>query len=93
MPAAAQPFIARIAQLLLEEPQVKLQVEGHTDALGSDEYNLMLSQRRAQSVAASLVQHGVTPARLVVLGKGEGEPLTANANSPQNRRVQFVRVE
>ena len=86
-------FIARIAELLKGEPQVKLQIEGHTDALGSDEYNLLLSQRRAQAVAASLVMHGVAPARLVVLGKGEGEPLTTNGNDPQNRRVQFVRTD
>ena len=94
VPASAQPFVGRIAELMRDQPQVKLRVEGHTDALGSDEYNLRLSQRRAVAVANWLVEReGIEPARLVVLGRGEEAPLSANGFDPRNRRVQFARVD
>jgi len=87
------PFIDRI-ELLREQWQVKLQVEGHTDALGSDAYNLDLSQRRAAAVANYLVdRQGIEATRLVVLGMGEGAPLVENGYDPRNRRVQFARVD
>ena len=80
--------------MLRDQPQVKLQVEGHTDALGSEDYNLALSQRRAVAVASYLVERqGIEPSRLVVVGRGEEAPLTENAFDPRNRRVQFARVE
>ena len=93
VPPSAYAFVDRIGELMRQEPQVRLQVEGHTDALGSDEYNLLLSMRRAASVANHLVQrHGIDPARLVVLGKGEDEPLAENPFDAGNRRVQFLRA-
>lgn len=94
VPHSAYAFVDRVGELMRQEPAVRLQVEGHTDALGSDEYNLLLSMRRAAAVANHLVQrHGIDPARLVVLGKGENEPLVENAFDAGNRRVQFLRVE
>ena len=94
VPQSAFPFIDRIAELLREQSQVKLQVEGHTDALGSDTYNLELSQRRAAAVANYLVdRQGIEATRLVVLGMGEGTPLVENGFDPRNRRVQFARVD
>ena len=94
VPASAFPFVERIAELLRDQPQVKLQVEGHTDALGPDAYNLQLSQRRAAAVASWLVdRQGIDPARLVVLGRGEEAPLVENGFDPRNRRVQFARVD
>ena len=94
VPQSAFPFIDRIAELLREQSQVKLQVEGHTDALGSDAYNLDLSQRRAAAVANYLVdRQGIEATRLVVLGMGEGAPLVENGYDPRNRRVQFARVD
>jgi OmpA-OmpF porin, OOP family len=94
VPHSAFPFIDRIAELLREQSQVKLQVEGHTDTLGSDAYNLELSQRRAAAVANYLVdRQGIEATRLVVLGMGEGAPLVENGYDPRNRRVQFARVD
>lgn len=94
VPPSAFAFLDRVAELMRSEPELKLQVEGHTDALGSDVYNLQLSQRRAASVAGYLAQRqGVEMTRLVVLGMGEGVPLTENPYDPRNRRVQFARVE
>ena len=94
VPSSAFPFIDRVAELLREESQVKLQVEGHTDAVGSEAYNLQLSRRRAAAVADYLVQkQGVDMARLVVVGLGEGAPLAENGFDPRNRRVQFTRAD
>jgi OmpA-OmpF porin, OOP family len=94
VPPAYERHIDRIGELLRQEAGLKLLVEGHTDALGSDEYNLELSKRRALSVARYLVaHHGIEPERLQVAGKGKTEPLLDNAYDPRNRRVQFLRVE
>ena len=82
-----------MAELMQQEPQVKLQVEGHTDALGSADYNQGLSERRAAAVASYLVhQRGIAAERLVVMGKGMAEPMTQDPYDGKNRRVQFVRI-
>jgi outer membrane protein OmpA-like peptidoglycan-associated protein len=75
-----------------EAPDIKVRVEGHTDATGAADYNVALSERRALSVAEYLVKLGVEPSRLMLIGKGMAEPLTQNRYDPANRRVQFVRV-
>jgi outer membrane protein OmpA-like peptidoglycan-associated protein len=93
VPPSAQPFVDRIAELMQQEQQVKLRVEGHTDALGSDEYNFELSMRRARAVAEALVERGVAQQRLMIQGKGETEPMAQNPYDAKNRRVQFVRVD
>ncbi|TDG19053.1 OmpA family protein [Paracraurococcus ruber] len=94
VPPTAFAFLDRVAELMRAEPQVKMQVEGHTDALGADAYNLQLSQRRAAAVANYLVERqGVEVTRLVVQGLGETTPLTENPYDPRNRRVQFARVD
>ena len=94
IPADYAGFIQRIGTLLQQEPQVKLRIEGHTDAVGTEEYNLNLSKRRALSVARYLVeQGGIAPERLAVVGKGKSEPITGNPYDADNRRVQFVRIE
>ena len=93
VPSTAAVFIDRMAELMKLEPQVKLRVEGHTDALGTAEYNQLLSERRAASVADYLVRHcGIAAERLVITGKGMTEPMTKDPNDGQNRRVQFVRI-
>jgi OOP family OmpA-OmpF porin len=93
LPNTAFAFIDRMAELLQQAPEVKLQVEGHTDALGTAEYNQGLSERRAAAVAEYLVDHcGIPAERLVVRGKGMNEPLTRDPYDGQNRRVQFVRI-
>jgi outer membrane protein OmpA-like peptidoglycan-associated protein len=92
LPDSAHAMIDLIAELMKETPEVKVRVEGHTDAIGSADYNVSLSERRALSVAEYLVKHGVEPSRLQLIGKGMAEPLTQNRYDPSNRRVQFVRV-
>jgi outer membrane protein OmpA-like peptidoglycan-associated protein len=92
LPDSALAMIDRIAQLMRESPEVRLRVEGHTDAVGSADYNLSLSERRALSVVEYLVSQGVEASRLMVVGKGMAEPVTRNPYEPANRRVQFVRI-
>jgi outer membrane protein OmpA-like peptidoglycan-associated protein len=76
---------------------VKIEVQGHTDSKGSDEYNLNLSNRRANSVKDYLViNHGLTPDRLLARGYGESRPVASNdtdAGRAKNRRVEFVVIE
>ena len=72
---------------------VRLTLEGHTDATGADDYNLRLSQRRAEAVVAYLMQRGVTADRLRPEGFGEYRPLAGYApTDDRQRRVEIVRT-
>lgn len=85
--------IDRVAQVLIKYPQTTIRIEGHTDAAGSEDYNLKLSEQRAQAVKNALTAKGVDPARLQTLGFGEGKPIADNnteAGRQMNRRVNIV---
>lgn len=86
-----------VASVLNSNPQIKrIRVESHTDALGSDEYNQKLSQRRANSTVAYLVSQGVDANRLEAVGYGESRPVADNKSEEgraQNRRSEFNVVE
>ena len=86
-----------VAALLVKYPNIKrIEVQGHTDAVGSDELNQRLSQSRAESVRTFLVNQGVGKARLVAKGYGESKPAVPGSSdeaNAQNRRVQFVILE
>jgi outer membrane protein OmpA-like peptidoglycan-associated protein len=92
LPESAHTMIDRIAQLMKETPELRLRVEGHTDATGSASYNVSLSQERALSVAQYLEAQGISADRLMLVGKGKSEPMTRDPFEPANRRVQFVRI-
>lgn len=85
-----------IADVLNENPEVKIKIIGHTDADGSDAANLDLSKRRAASVKAELVKtFGISAARIETDGKGEMQPVAANdnpSNKALNRRVEFIKL-
>ena len=84
----------RVAQVLAAYPQTTILVAGHTDSTGSDEYNMKLSQQRADSVKNALVQRGVASQRISAVGYGEGQPVGDNNTEfgrQQNRRVE-VRI-
>lgn len=92
----AKGVLDRLAGVLKDDlmhDQV-VQIEGHADAQGPDEYNLTLSQLRARAVRAYLVeQHGISADRLPFLGKGESELYDAsNPTAPVNRRVVFTNL-
>lgn len=79
-----------VALVLNEYKQTTIDVIGHTDSVGSDAYNMQLSERRARSVAEYLAGQRVLPARLLVAGRGPFEPVASNATPEgraQNRRV------
>ena len=86
------PLLTRLAQALNTERlrALRFQVEGHTDAKGSDDYNQRLSQRRAQAVVAFLGAQGVAAQRLEPEGRGARELLnTDDPFAPENRRVRI----
>lgn len=91
--ADSRPFLDQLGQALKTDQakEEKLVIEGHTDAIGAEEYNQLLSERRAASVRNYLVQtHKIDPARLVTKGLGEAAPLPqTKPTAPKNRRVQF----
>ena len=74
----------------------RIRIEGHTDSDGSDVYNLKLSQSRAESVRASLIERGVEDGRLLAVGFGEQQPVAPNTtedDKARNRRVEFIIIE
>jgi outer membrane protein OmpA-like peptidoglycan-associated protein len=89
----AQPRLDKLADFLRQFPEKKLLIEGYTDAIGSDRYNLELSQRRAEAVKAALVRRGIEPARMVAEGYGKAYPVADNKDPggrQMNRRVEVV---
>jgi outer membrane protein OmpA-like peptidoglycan-associated protein len=91
----SEPVLREIADALNHNPTWKLRVEGHTDNIGGDEYNLDLSQRRAEAVKSALVnRYHIAAARLTPKGFGATRPKEPNdtlAGRARNRRVELVR--
>ena len=83
-----QAEIARVATVLNKYPQTMLQVEGHTDSIGSEDYNQKLSERRANAVKNALIQQGVYEQRITAIGYGESQPISSA--DALNRRVNIV---
>jgi len=90
------PVLDAVVEVLVKNPAIKIEVQGHTDNKGSSQYNKNLSDRRAASVMKYLVSHGVPASRLTSHGYGFDRPLVPNTtaqNRALNRRVQFIRTE
>jgi outer membrane protein OmpA-like peptidoglycan-associated protein len=89
----AREKLAKVSGILLAYPNLKVQVEGYTDNVGGDAYNLTLSQQRGDAVRAYLVSQGVSPDNVTSTGYGMSNPIADNstaAGRAQNRRVQMV---
>jgi outer membrane protein OmpA-like peptidoglycan-associated protein len=87
------PILREAASTLKENPSISVIVEGHTDSVGSDAYNLKLSHRRADAVRNYLVAHGVSASRIRTEGYGESQPVASNETADgraQNRRVELL---
>jgi outer membrane protein OmpA-like peptidoglycan-associated protein len=83
----------RLVEFLTKYPDRNIMIVGHTDSQGSDEYNLDLSQRRADSVQAYLMQQGVSSNRIAASAMGEQQPIASNETEVgrmQNRRVEVI---
>jgi OmpA-OmpF porin, OOP family len=91
--AGAYPTIERLAAALKDVPARKVLIEGHTDSVGSDEFNQQLSLNRAQSVQTALLERGVSSDQITTMGKGESTPMASNDNPggrQANRRVEMI---
>jgi len=87
-----QESLDGIAETLNEFPESRLIVKGYTDSRGTEEYNLQLSQRRAEAVKSYLVAKQVAPSRITAVGFGESFPVASNDTESgrlQNRRVEI----
>lgn len=90
--ADSRPVLDEAVEVLKENPDLHLTVEGHTDAIGSVDYNQKLSVRRAEAVFRYLVNRGVAPERMDVVGYGKSRPVADNdtdSGRAQNRRVEL----
>ncbi|MEO2082776.1 MAG: OmpA family protein [Desulfurobacteriaceae bacterium] len=89
----AKDIIRRIARTLKENPNTVIVVAGYTDSTGSFDYNVSLSEKRAEAVRNELILNGVNPTRIVVFGCGPKKPIAPN-NTPEgrslNRRVEIM---
>jgi outer membrane protein OmpA-like peptidoglycan-associated protein len=89
----AREKLAKVAGILLSHRGLKLQVEGHTDSVGSEDYNQRLSENRASSVRTYLVEQGIAANSIGTAGFGETSPVASNdtaAGRQQNRRVELI---
>ncbi len=94
--AESFPELDKLADILKDAPEIRVEISGHTDNVGNDAYNQRLSQGRAQSVVNYLVGHGIPADQLVAKGYGESKPIRPNntdANRAKNRRVEFKILE
>jgi type IX secretion system PorP/SprF family membrane protein len=87
----AQDYLEDVAQALIDNPDLKIELEGHTDNIGSPKFNLRLSQTRAEAIKDLLIEKGVDENRIKTSGKGMTEPL--NDNSTEELRSNNRRVE
>src|SRR5436853_5174599 len=89
----AREKLAKISGIVLAHPGLSLQIEGHTDSVGTDEFNQELSGRRADGVRDYLAQEGVLASGITARGFGKTEPVASN-DTPEgrqrNRRVELV---
>ena len=84
--------LERVFKFLSENPSLSIEISAYTDAIGSDEYNLTLSQRRAESVVSYLIDKGIAEKRLIAKGYGKSNPVASNDTEEgraQNRRVEM----
>lgn len=89
----AREKLAKVSGIILAHPGLNLEIEGHTDSVGSDEYNQHLSEQRANSVRDYLVAQGLSGGTISAVGLGKADPVTTNSTPSgrqQNRRVELV---
>jgi OOP family OmpA-OmpF porin len=91
-PESTQSLDKELVGLLLDNPQLIIEISSHTDEIGSNDYNLRLSQRRAESVVNYLISKGISKDKLKAKGYGETKPIATNATPEgrqKNRRTEF----
>ena len=86
----------KVTAWLIDNPELNIAVEGHTDSIGNENYNQRLSESRAKAVMEYLIAHGVNADRLSYVGYGESSPIADNSTEEgrrQNRRVELKIVK
>lgn len=89
----AMTTIDRLAEFLSRNDATQIRIEGHTDSVGTEEYNAALSQRRARAVADAVAARGISGSRIATVGRGESLPVASNDTAggrQQNRRVEII---
>jgi len=89
----AREKLAKVTGVFLSHPGLRLEIEGHTDSVGGDDYNQKLSENRAKAVRDYMVQQGISASTIVVKGFGKTKPVASNDNAAgrqRNRRVELV---
>lgn len=92
---SSKPYLDELSNVL-KETNWTLNLIGHTDNVGSDADNLILSKKRAEAVKIYLISKGIADVRINAIGKGEAEPLVSNETvqgREKNRRVEFIIVK
>jgi outer membrane protein OmpA-like peptidoglycan-associated protein len=87
------PIMGKMATVLNKYPKTSILITGYTDATGSDEYNLELSKKRAESAKTVLIQNKINTNRIFTWGLGSKNPIADNKSvegRKQNRRVEYV---
>ena len=90
--SGSKPALIELANTLKKKPDWKLKLSGHTDNVGDDDANMILSKKRAESVKRFLASHGIDKSRLQTEFFGESEPISDNTTASgrqKNRRVEF----
>jgi outer membrane protein OmpA-like peptidoglycan-associated protein len=90
---AARERLARVSGIVLAYPDLKLEIEGHTDSIGTEEYNQTLSEKRAATVRDYLTSSGVSVDNVVARGLGKSDPVADNSSAAGrklNRRVEMI---
>ena len=85
--------IERLYQFLKQNGRMKVTIEGHTDNIGTEKYNLELSKRRADAIRQALIEKGIKEDRIIARGMGRNNPIATNDTEEgraQNRRVELV---
>jgi len=89
------PVIDQVVSYLKDHPNVRIEIEGHTDNTGNADANMVLSGKRAESIKAEIVKKGIDPGRLETMGFGATKPIADNktaAGRTQNRRVTIKKL-
>ena len=95
IPSDSRETLDEISRFLADNPQITLEIQGHTDSAGDSSRNLKISQKRADAVRDYLIKTGIKPARLVAKGYGETTPIESNQTSrgrAANRRIEIIRT-
>jgi outer membrane protein OmpA-like peptidoglycan-associated protein len=93
---SSREYIIQVYEVMRNNPGIKIAIHGHTDDVGAEEDNLILSKERAKSVRDALISLGIEQNRLFTKGFGESQPLVPNdsdKNRKLNRRTEFVVLE